>query len=242
MVRGRVAPERTRQIVAMGGGGFSMEPENPLLDRYVLAQAGHDNPRVCFLATASGDAQSYIDRFYEAFAAHRCRPSHLSLFRPFTSATDAFLRKQHVIYVGGGNTRSMLALWREWGVDATLRIAWERGTVLAGLSAGAICWFEQGLTDSVPGALTALPCLGLLPGSACPHYDGEAERRPTFRRLVAAGDLLPGLAVDDGAALHFVGTTLAQVISSRPAARAYRVERAGHEALETPLPADYLGA
>ena len=231
-----------RQIVAMGGGGFSMEPDNPALDRYVLRQAVRAEPRVCFLPTASGDAQSYIDRFYAAFSSLPCTPTHLSLFDPATTADPrSLLVAQDVVYVGGGNTRSMLALWREWGVDAALREAWQQGVVLAGISAGSICWFEQGVTDSIPGQLTPLRCLGFLPGSNNVHYDGEPERRPAYHRHVAAGLIDDGYAADDGVALHFVDRRLVRIVSSRPGARAYRVERRDDGVLETPLEPEYLG-
>ena len=229
-----------RHIVAMGGGGFSMEQENPLLDRYVLGLARTPRPRVCFVPTASGDAQAYIDRFYAAFSDHACEATHLSLFKLPSADLRGFVLAQDVVYVGGGNTRSMLALWREWGLDRVFREAWEQGVVLAGLSAGSICWFEQGITDSVPGALTMLPCLGLLPGSNCPHYDSEAERRPTYQRLVATGEVAPGYAADDGAGLHFVGTALARIVSSRPGARAYLLERVDGQARETEIAPEYL--
>jgi peptidase E len=232
---------RPPQIVAMGGGGFSMEPENPLLDRYVLDLAGVDRPRICFLPTAGGDAADYIVRFYAAFSTLPCAPTHLSLFKPPSADLRALLLSQDIIYVGGGNTKSMLALWYEWDLHVILREAWRAGAILAGLSAGAICWFESGTTDSIPGDLTVLPCLGFLPGSACPHYDGEAARRPAYRRFVASGQIAPGYAVDDGAAVHFVDTRLARVISSRPHARVYRVERDGDTARETEVEPDYLG-
>ena len=235
------------QIVAMGGGGFSMEPENPLLDRYVLGLAGSEEPAVCFLPTASGDAASYVEKFMTAFQNVPCRPSHLSLFAP-PRDLRAFVLAQDVIYVGGGNTRNLLVLWREWGLDGYLREAWAEGIVLAGLSAGMICWFDAGLTDSTPGTtgdpvddLSALPCLGFLAGSACPHYDGEATRRPAYHRAVGGGALGDGYAADDGAALHFVGGELVRVVSSRPQAMAYRVERRGDTAVETALPTTYLG-
>jgi dipeptidase E len=237
-----VGGARRPQIVAMGGGGFSMEPENLLLDRYVLHLAGVNRPRICFLPTASGDAAEYIVRFYAAFSALPCAPAHLSLFKPPSADLRAFLLGQDVIYVGGGNTKSMLALWREWDIHTILREAWRAGVILAGLSAGAICWFESGITDSIPGDLTVLPCLGFLPGSACPHYDGEAARRPAYQHFVASGQIAPGYAADDGAALHFVGTRLERVVTSRLQARAYRVERAGDTARETELEPDYLGA
>jgi dipeptidase E len=229
-----------KHIIAMGGGGFSMEPDNLALDRYVLAQAGWPRPKVCFLPTASGDAESYCQNFAAAFAGLACEPSTLSLFRPHTADLKTFLLAQDVIYVGGGNTKSMLALWREWGLDVILREAWESGIVLAGLSAGAICWFEEGLTDSIPGPLTRLPCLGFLPGSCCPHYDGEAERRPTYHRLLAAGQILPGYAADDGAALHFVDDQLSRVVTSRPAAQAYALEVRAGEVVERVLATECL--
>lgn len=221
----------------MGGGGFSMEPDNPALDQYVLDLARRQYPSVCFLATASGDAESYIDKFYAAFRKLPCRPTHVPLFARTPDLKTALLEPD-VIYVGGGNTKSMLAVWREWEIPELLRRAWESGTVLAGVSAGAICWFETGLTDSWGGELNPLPCLGLLPGACCPHYDGEAERRPALRRLVEEGTIADALALDDGAAAHFVNGKLANIVSSRPHARAYRVERVSGQVRETVLNPD----
>jgi dipeptidase E len=229
-----------RQIIAMGGGGFSMEPDNLALDRYVLQQTGKSCPEVCFLPTASGDADGYIVRFYSAFAQLNCKPSHLSLFRLPTGDLESFILEKDVFYVGGGNTRSMLAVWREWGLDAILREAWEQGVVLAGLSAGAICWFEQGVTDSTPGRLETLSCLGYLPGSCCSHYDGEEERRPAYHRLLEADKILSGFGVDDGAALHFVKRGLKRVISSRASAGAYAAEKVGGEVMERVLESEDL--
>jgi dipeptidase E len=236
----RVRPERDgagerRQIIAMGGGGFSMEPDNPALDRYILAQARRGNPSVCFLATASGDSDDYIGRFYEAFAKHPCRPIHVPLFGR-TPDLKRVLPALDVIYVGGGNTKSMLATWREWDLPKILSRAWRGGTVLAGVSAGAICWFKFGLTDSWADRFAALPGLGLLPGTCCPHFDGEPERRPSLHRLVAAGDVPRALALDDGAAAHFVGRKLVRIVSSRPNASGYDLRRRGSECVETPLP------
>jgi dipeptidase E len=230
-----------RQIIALGGGGFSMEPENPLLDQYVLHAVGKPNPRICFIPTASGDSDQYIVNFYSAFGRLRCRPSHLSLFRLPTADLRSFLLSQDAVYVGGGNTKSLMALWREWGLDEILRQAWEEGVVLAGISAGCNCWFEQCVTDSIPGRMSVLSCLGLLPGSACPHYDGESDRRPNYLRMVAEGEISGGIALDDGAAAHFVGLDLHATVSSRPQARAYRVERRASEAVEQALPIRYLG-
>jgi dipeptidase E len=230
------------QIIAMGGGGFSMEPDNPALDRYVVQQTSSDHPRVCFLSQASGEGSDYIINFYKAFTELGCVPSYLSLFRPHTADIADFLMSQQVIYVGGGNTKSMLALWREWTLDHILLQAANNGTILTGLSAGAICWFEFGITDSIPGKLSALPCLGYLSGSCAPHYDGEAQRRPDFQRMVASGELPSGFAFDDGAAGHFIDGQLHRVVSSRPNAKGYRVERDSTQAQETVLDTAYLAS
>jgi peptidase E len=228
-----------RQIVAMGGGGFLMD--DPALDDYVIGLTGAGEPRVCYLGTAAGDAAADIARFHRAFPPGRARATHLPLFQRDGRDPRDHLLAQDVIYVGGGNTVNMLAIWRAHGVDAALRDAWEAGVVLCGMSAGALCWFEAGVTDSY-GPLRALPDgLGFLPGSHCPHYDGEVERRPAYRRLVAAG-LPPGIAADDGCALHFAGTDLRAVVASRPGARAYRVERDGEGVREQPIDARPLGA
>ena len=224
-----------RHIVALGGGGFS-DGATPLLDDFVLGLAGSKRPRVCFLGTATGDSPEYAVKFYDAFR-ERAQPAHLELFgRPRRDIRD-FLLAHDVVYVGGGNTANMLAIWRVHGVDAVLREAWERGIVLAGISAGSICWFEGGVTDSFGDELAPLECLGFLPGSNCPHYDSELQRRPVYRRLVDGGELPSGLAADDGVALHFVGSELAEAIGERPEAGAFRVEPRA----ETPIPVRYLG-
>ncbi len=227
-----------KTIVAMGGGGFSMEPDNPLLDTWLLSLTGRQTPKVCFIPTASGDSEVYIDRFHTAFSAHDCQARHLSLFKRQDRDLRAVLLSQDLIYVGGGNTANMLAVWRVHGLDAALTEAWAAGVVLAGLSAGSLCWFEGGVTDSFGEALAPL-CdgLGLLPGSHCPHYDGEVLRRPRYRELVGSGALPPGLAADDGVALRFSGTALAEVVTSRPGARGWRVTAEGEE----PIAARYLG-
>jgi peptidase E len=234
---------RVPQVVAFGGGGFSMESGNALLDDYVLAATGVERPKVCFLPTASGDADHYIVRFYRHFPASRCEPSHVSLFRRDCGAPDpaTHLLEQDLIYVGGGCVRSMLGAWRAHGLDDVLRRAWARGVVMCGLSAGSLCWFEQGLTAFHGEQGLPVAGLGLLMGSNAVHYDKEARRRPDFQAAIAAG-MAPGWGADDGAALHFVGPRLARVVSSRPHAGAYRVEAVGGEAVESPLATVYLGA
>ncbi len=222
----------------MGGGSFAAEPAGSRLDAYVLALSGKPRPKICFLPTASGDAATYITKFYEAFG-ERAEAVHLALFgRPRTDIAS-LLTSQDIVYVGGGNTANMLAVWRVHGVDRMLKAAWERGVILTGVSAGMICWFEAGVTDSF-GPLAALrDGLGFLSGSACPHYDGEMDRRPTYQSLVRAG-FPEGYAADDGAALHFIGTALETCVAGRPGARVYRVGVAGEVVVETPLPVRVL--
>lgn len=228
-------------IIAMGGGGFSMEPDNPLLDQYVIDCCGKPNPSVCFLPTASAESQQYCVNFYQAFNRLGCRAGHLSLFAQPQRDLEAWLRQFDIIYVGGGNTRCMLALWREWGLDGILRRLWLDGVVMAGISAGAICWFEQGVTDSVPGQLTGMNCMGFLPGSCCPHYDSEEQRRPDYHRLVESGTVMAGYALDDGAALHYVNGALTEVVTSRPHANAFYLEKTAAGVQERPLDTHYLG-
>jgi peptidase E len=223
------------QIIAIGGGGFSAEPDKPGLGEYILAQARRRNPRICFLATASGDAPTSVAQFYAACSRQNCRPTHVALFDR-TPHLEEVLLAQDIIYVGGGNTKSMLAVWRDWQIPALLRRAWRSGVVLAGVSAGAICWFEVGVTDSWAGRLAPLPCLGFLPGACCPHYDGEAERRPALLGFVKLGSVPGTLALDDGAAAHFVDRRLLRVVSSRPTARGYEVRRRGSKPVERILP------
>jgi peptidase E len=214
-----------------------MEPDNLRLDRYLLRLVGRPAPKVCFVGTAGGDSQDYIDRFYEAFRGLGAEADHLAIFRKPKPPSDlrGFMLTKDIIYVGGGSSRNLLVLWRERGLGTIFREAWERGVVLAGVSAGALCWFEQGVTDSMPGALGAIGALGILPGSFCPHYDGEPERRPAYHRLLREGRIAAGYAADDGVALHFVDHRLSRAVASRPTGRAYRVEASRDGIQEIPL-------
>lgn len=232
-----------RRIMAMGGGGFSMEPDNLLLDEHVLSLTRTTRPRVCFVPTASGDAESYVASFYRAFSTLDCRATDLRLFERDVADLRSYLLAQDVVYVGGGSTANLLAVWRVHGLDRVLAEAWREGIVLCGISAGMNCWFAESVTDSFGDPLAPFKDgLGLLPDSGCPHYDGEPQRRPTYERLVAAGELSDGWAADDGAALVFAGERLHEVVTSRREAGAYRVERSGTEVIERPLPTRYLGA
>ena len=233
------------QIVALGGGGFSTERDGGALDDYVLSLTDVARPRVCFLPTASGDADHYVVRFYRRFSAS-CDASHVSLFRrdQGTGGVEndlaAHLLAQDLIYVGGGNVVSMLGAWAAHGLDAILRRAWRRGVVLCGPSAGSLCWFQEALS-AFHGAPRAVRGLGLLPYSNCVHYDAEPDRRPQYHRFVRDG-MLSGFAVEDGVALHFRRSRLAGVVSSRPDGHAYRVERCERSVQETELDVAYLGA
>jgi dipeptidase E len=228
------------KIVAMGGGGFSEQPEDPRMDRFILGLAGTARPRVCFVATASADSEGYVANFYRAFAAHDCRPTDLGLFERTVEDLRGFVLAQDVVYVGGGNTASLLGVWRAHGLDAILREALDAGAVLCGVSAGMNCWFQASTTDSFGPTLAALhDGLGFLEGSACPHYDGEPQRRPLYLRLVGDG-FPPGFAADGAAALHFSDGRLVEAVASQPGARAYRVEAVDGRAVETPIPTRLL--
>jgi peptidase E len=232
--------EVLRQVVAFGGGGFSQESDNPLLDDYVLGLTGATDPRVCFLPTASGDADHYLVRFYNAFR-DRARPSHVSLFRRERGVADirAHLLSQDLIYVGGGSLLSLLGVWRAHGIDSLLREAYEAGVVMCGLSAGSLCWFAEAVSG-YHGEINRVPALGFLRYSNAVHY-GDDDRRGAFHRHLLDG-MPAGFAAEDGAALRFVGDELEEVVASRPEARAYKLERRGSRVVEKKLGARYLGA
>ncbi len=223
----------------MGGGGFAMEPANPTLDRYVLelGRTRRQDPRICLLPTAGGDSEEQIFRFYAAFSDEACEPTHLSLFRLGRRPVSlrAHLLDQDVVYVGGGSMLNMLVIWRAHGIDGVMCEAWNRGVVLCGQSAGSMCWFEHGVTTS-SGRPEPAPGLGFLRGSNSVHYDGEPHRRTRYLEAVRNREVPDGYGVDDAAGLLFAGTRLAEVVSSRPRARAYRVQRMPDgEIAETPL-------
>jgi peptidase E len=226
-------------IIAIGGAAFSAEPRNLAIDRYILDQTKKDRPNVLFIPTATGDADPYIAKFYAAYASLDTRPLHLSFFQR-TVDLRQLISAQDVIYVGGGNTKSMLAVWADWGLPELLKQALASGTVLAGVSAGAICWFDQGVTDSWADSLRPLECLGLIAGSCCPHYDSEAERRPSYHALLAKGSLKPGIAIEDGAAAHYHHGRLERVVTCRERAKAYHVTAASGVVREEPIAAMVL--
>jgi len=218
-----------RRIIGLGGGGDTAEQTQALWN-YVLGIVGKERPRMLYLPTAVGDSDQAIVGFYERFK-DRGELGHLKTFPWPPGELRELILSQDAICVSGGNTANMLAIWRVHGIDGYLREAWEQGVVLWGASAGMICWFEQGVTDSFGSQLDGMDCLGLLAGSACPHYDGEARRRPRYHELVAGG-LADGIAADDGVGLYYAGTELVEIVSCRPGAAAYRVSADGEERLD----------
>ena len=227
----------TTTILTLGGGGFSMSPDgSSAIDDFLLGLTGTARPRVCFVPTASGDDDGYSRRFEEAFEG-RATTSVLSLFghEPWGYTDPAALLDQDVVYVGGGSTANLLAVWRVHGLPDLLARAAAGGTVLAGISAGMNCWYQASSTDSF-GPLAALDDgLGLLPGSACPHYLGESERRGRYQEFVATGALPDGHAADDGVALLWRDGVLVDVVSERADGQAFTVTRVGDRGVETPL-------
>lgn len=228
-------------IIAFGGDGFLSDPQNKLSAKFVLGLTGKSRPHVCFLPTASGDPPSYIETFHARYSPDLCEATHLELFARSVKDLRAFLLAQDVIYVGGGNTANMFAIWRVHGVDQILREAYEQGTVMCGTSAGSLCWFECGVTDSFSLELDPLyDGLGFIRGSNCPHYNSEPNRVPQYHKFIREG-MPGGYAADDGAALHFVDGNFVEAISSVPGARVFKVELANGGIIETPIPVRYLG-
>jgi peptidase E len=208
-------------------GGY---PEEALLEHALGLARG---ARVLYVPTAGAENADMTLRWYERLQG-RAELSHLSFFPWPPQDLRELVLAQDLILVSGGNTANALAIWRVHGFDEVLREAWQEGILLAGWSAGMICWFEHGVTDSFGPQLEAMDCLGFLPGSACPHYDGEERRRPVYTELVRDG-LAPGIAADDYAAAHFVGTELRDVVTARDGATAFRVTPSGEERLDARL-------
>jgi dipeptidase E len=203
-----------RHIVAIGG--LVSDVNSAALFQYALGLAAKSRPAVGFVPTASGDSQAFLDKFYSTFRELDCRPTHLPLFDR-TPDIETFVSALDVILVGGGNTVTMLGAWQAWGIPGVLHRAWNRGVVLTGWSAGAICWFESGISDAHANRLSPVAGLGFLPGSCCPHFSQDIARRDAFIRAVEAQDIVPGWGIDAGAALHFEGTaprTVLKVTSS----------------------------
>ncbi|TVZ00617.1 peptidase E [Trebonia kvetii] len=240
-----MAADGRRHVLAIGGGMLMPREAIPLQIQLAIELSGKPQPRLCVLNQAVGDDPGTNLRFYDRLADTPARVRHLALFpMPNVSDPEDFLLSQDIIFVGGGSVANMAAVWRVHGIDAIMRKAWHAGIILAGSSAGGICWFEGGTTDSFGIKLRPFTDgLGMLTGSFCPHYNSEPERRPLYQRLVAEGALPGGLACDDGAGAHFVDDALAEVVADRPDAGAYRVDPDGAGGFaETAIPVRFLGA
>ena len=219
-------------IVAIGG--LISDDNSRSLFSYILELTQTPQPKIGFLATAKGDANAFIEHFYKTFEPLPCIPSHLPLFQR-TPNIEEYIHAQDAILVSGGNTRSMLAVWREWGLPDAIKQAWQQGTVLAGWSAGAICWFEAGITDSRSADFDPIEGLGFLPGSCCPHY-GDAVRQQIFKNLIATSRLPSGVGIADGVAIHYRGTLPLHLIDPDSRMATYAVQAINGDILETPLP------
>ena len=222
-----------RQVIAIGGGGFGRSQESNLIEQYILDQTSKKKPKICFIPTATGDLDSYIVNFYSVFTKLKCEPSHISFFK-ITIDLQAHIQKQDAIFVGGGNTKSMLAVWRDWGLDLILKDAYDRGVVMSGVSAGAICWFEGGLTDSWASDLKMMQCMNFIPGNCAPHYDEEPERRPATKKFLENKSIDFMYGIEGGAALHFIDEMPNSTIRFKKNKNAYKVTFDGKKINEIP--------
>ncbi len=217
-------------IFAIGGGAFDTDqPQRSALDRYILSLSPKPNPKICLIPTASGDSLLRIARFNRAAESLPCQPTTCELYRPPTHDLEDFILSQDLIYVSGGSTYNMLALWRAWNLDSILKKAWQQGIPLTGTSAGANCWFRRCSTDSFHGELSAMDCLNWIPLDFCPHYNEEENRRPTLHNLIASNQMQKTLACDGGAGCLFQGTEFQKVVSVDTNCTAYWVNKDGNE-------------
>ena len=223
-----------KQIIAIGGGGFGRNPQQSLIEQYILDQAKSNRPNILFIPTATGELDSYIVNFYKVFSKLQCDPNHLSFFKR-TPDLQNLIADQDVIFVGGGNTKSMLAVWREWQLDECLRDAYNKGVVMSGVSAGAICWFQHGITDSWESELKVMPCLEFVNGLCCPHYDEEPERRPTTKKLLTSNMYQEVIGIEGGCALHIKDENIMTAVQFSKNKNSYRVTAKDNKIIESPI-------
>ena len=191
----------SKDIVAIGGGGFGRSLGNLKIEKYIISLVNKKVPKICFIPTASGDNNLYKLNFYRAFSKLNCETSHIDFFSR-TEELDKKILSQDIVYVGGGNTKSMLAVWRDWNLHLILKKAYDNGIIMSGVSAGAICWFEKGITDSYANRLEILDCLGFVKGIACPHFDEEKEREPYVNDLISKNIIDSCICIEGYSALH----------------------------------------
>tara|TARA_B100001029_G_C15056733_1_gene454958 strand:- start:1159 stop:1860 length:702 start_codon:yes stop_codon:yes gene_type:complete len=231
--------DNTGQIIAIGGGGFGRNPNKPIIEKYIISQSKVEKPNVCFIPTASAEDKAYTVNFYTAFSKLNCHPSHINLFQR-TPRLDSIISKQDIIYVGGGNTKSMLAVWKEWKLDKMLMKAYKNGAILCGVSAGAICWFEEGVTDSWASNLNVIDCLGILKGCCCPHYDGEKDRKPSVEKFIINNQISSCYALDDGSAIHYKNGKIYNAVIFYNGANVYKVDKQNDSVVHTVLKGDII--
>ena len=224
-----------KNIVAIGGGGFGRTVKDLRIEEYILSLSNKEKPNICFIPTATGDNDSYKVNYYDVFTKFNCNPTHIDFFKR-TIDLSSHIPEQDIIFVGGGNTKSMLAVWKDWGLDELLRDAYENGTVMSGVSAGAICWFEKGITDSWANSLNVLDCLGYTKGNCCPHYDEEPERKPSLSNFISNGEINECFAIDGGCALHLKNDQVHKAVSFKDDKNSFLVKNENKEIIETVLP------
>ena len=222
-----------KQIIAIGGGGFGMNPSDGIIEKYIINQSEKVRPKICFIPTATGDNEAYKVNFYSTFSKLNCSPSHLDLFKRTPNLEEICL-SQDIIFVGGGNTKSMLAVWKDWGLEKILKQAYETGTIMCGVSAGAICWFEYGITDSWEDELKIINCLGFVQGSCCPHYDEEPQRKPSLNKFLSKGVLESCNSIDGSCALHIKDGVEYKSIAFAKKKNAYLVSIDDEDIVEIP--------
>ena len=223
-----------KQIIAIGGGGFGRNPGEGIIEKYIINQSEEVRPKICFIPTATGDNEAYKVNFYSTFSKLNCSPSHLDFFKRTPNLEELCL-SQDIIFVGGGNTKSMLAVWKDWGLEKILKQAYDAGTIMCGVSAGAICWFEYGITDSWEDELKIINCLGFVQGSCCPHYDEEPQRKPSLNKFLYGGDIENCNAIDGGCALHMKDGVVYKSIVFAKKKNAYLVSIDDEEIIESPF-------
>ncbi len=222
-----------KHIIAIGGGGFGRNISSLLIEKYILSLSGSDCPKICFLPTATGDNDTYIVRFYSVFTRLNCMPSHIEFFKR-TVDLNHHLMNQDVVFVGGGNTKSMLAVWRDWGVHNILREAYNKGVIMSGVSAGSICWFTRGITDSWDNKLQIIPCLDFIEGTCCPHYDEEPSRIPYVKKILLNHQVTNCISIEGGSALHFIDGIPFKNVSFENKKNSYNVYFENKEIIQKP--------
>lgn len=223
-----------KNIVAIGGGGFGRSLGNFLIEKYIVSLSKNKRPKVCFIPTASGDNDLYKLNFYRTFSKLNCITSHLDFFSR-TEDLEKMIMSKDIIYVGGGNTKSMLAVWRDWNLDKILRKAYEDGIIMSGVSAGAICWFDKGITDSYANNLEILNCLGFIKGIACPHFDEEKEREPYVREIIEKGLIDSCICIEGLCALHVINEKIRNPINFGENKKCYELYLKNNKVLKNPF-------